>query len=472
MKLRLPYPYIKSKPHPKQAAFLLYDDLEAFYGGAAGGGKSEALLMGALQYVDVPGYSALIMRRSYTDLALPGALMDRAHEWLKDTPAKWTRETHSWSFPSGASLTFGYIQTPADRFRYQSAEFQYIAWDEITEFPTDESYRFMFSRLRKTKDMEVPLRVRSASNPVGPGVGWVRKRFLENSPPAEEGHERLFIPATFRENPFVDTEDYLRSLSQLPEATQERLIEGSWEAIDSAAFPMFDPQIHVVPQMRAPDFWRRWEAMDFGVTNPTSWLAAALDADYNTLIFGEYYKGNALISDHASAILTLRANSWGKPSIALCDPSIQNATGFGRAGRGETVHSEFSSNGIYLVPANNDRRAGLVRVAELLRPDPSRAFPEWHPLTLKAGGVVMGAPRLFITENCQNLIEQIRFAPLDEETGDVIEPYWESRHGHAMATARYLLTARVYPEEVSTPDLTGTRRVARELPTFNQWREI
>ena len=466
---------MKSRPHPKQTAFLLHEDLEAFYGGAAGGGKSEALLMAALQYVDVPGYSALIMRRSYTDLALPGALMDRAHEWLKDTPAKWNRETHSYSFPSGASLTFGYIQTPADRFRYQSAEFQYIGWDEITEFPTDEAYLFMFSRLRKKKDMavDVPLRVRSASNPVGPGTGWVRKRFLENEPPAQPGQTRLFLPATFEDNPSIDREAYLFSLRQLPEATQLRLIEGSWEAIDNAAFPHFDPKVHIVPQMRAPDVWRKWEAMDFGISNPTAWLAAGLDSNANTLIYGEYYKPG-LITQHASAILTLRANAWGKPSIALCDPSIRNATGFGSAGRGETVHSEFSSNGIFLVAANNDRRAGLAKIADMLRPDPSRPFPDWHPLTLQEGGVVMGSPRLFVTENCVNLIEQLKYAPLDPEGGDIIEPYWESRHGHAMASARYLCTARVFPEDVSEQPSAG-RRTLRELHSRvaeNEWRTL
>ena len=473
LKLRLPYPYIRSKPHPKQAAFLLYDDLEAFYGGAAGGGKSEALLMGALQYVDVPGYAALVMRRSYTDLALPGALMDRAAEWLKDTPAKWDRETHTWKFPSGASLTFGYIQTAADRFRYQSSEFQYIAWDEVTEFPTDEAYLFMFSRLRSKENMNVPLRVRSASNPVGPGTGWVRKRFLENEPPAGDGHSRLFLPATFHDNPSIDRESYLNSLRQLPEATQERLIEGSWESIDNAAFPHFDPKIHVVPQMSAPSSWRKWEAMDYGTTNPTAWLAAGMDEFVNTLIYGEYYKPG-LIADHASRILTLRHNSWGKPSIALCDPSIQNRTGFGTHGKGETVHSEFASNGVYLVPANNDRRAGLSRMAEMLRPDPSRAFPEWHPLTLERGGVVMGSPRLFITENCANLIEQIKYAPLDEATMEVIDPFWESRHGHAMAAARYLCTARVFPGDVSDSPRGGTRtwNELHERSSETEWRQF
>src|SRR4051812_27808590 len=76
------YPSLASYcPHdpsenPKQAAFLVCPNLEAFYGGAAGGGKSDALLAGGLEYVDVPGYAAILFRRTYADLALPGALMD------------------------------------------------------------------------------------------------------------------------------------------------------------------------------------------------------------------------------------------------------------------------------------------------------------------------------------------------------------------------------------------------------------
>ena len=118
--------------------------LEALYGGAAGGGKSDALLMAALQYVDVPGYAALLLRRTYADLALPGALMDRAAEWLSGTDAKWNGQEKSWSFPSGATTTFGYMATDADKYRYQSAEFQFIGWDELTQFPSDP-YLYMLS---------------------------------------------------------------------------------------------------------------------------------------------------------------------------------------------------------------------------------------------------------------------------------------------------------------------------------------
>src|SRR5438309_2104862 len=74
--------FCPQRPFAKQLAFLLLPHLEAFYGGSAGPGKSSGLLMAALQYAELPGYHAILFRKTYADLSLPGALMDRAHEWL------------------------------------------------------------------------------------------------------------------------------------------------------------------------------------------------------------------------------------------------------------------------------------------------------------------------------------------------------------------------------------------------------
>lgn len=466
LKVRLS-PYSSHKPSPKQLAFLAYSGLEAFYGGAAGGGKSDALLMAALQYVDVPNYSAILFRRSYTDLALPGALMDRAHEWLGDYVQKkqinWNRETHTFSFPSGATLAFGYIQAPRDMYRYQSAEFQYVGFDEIAEWPDDEAYKFLFSRLRKTHAIDVPLRVRCASNPIGPGAVWVRRRFLE-----EPNENRIYVPANFEDNPHLEKESYLRSLRELPESTQRRLIEGSWEEIDDAAFPEFNPSIHVIPEISPPFSWRRWEAMDFGVSNPTAWYSAALSPGGHTVIYGEYY-APGLVMDHASSVLTLRNQRWGEPLIALCDPAIKARTGFGVSGRGDTIHSEFQRNGIYLVPANNDRVEGRVRISQLLRKDISMPFPEWHPY---AGQ--LGSPKLFITSNCKNLIEQLKTAPLDPVEGECVDPFWETRYGHAIAATRYLTTARVYPRDAIESSFSnhGRNLRGRDWRAFPAWEPV
>ena len=152
------------------------------YGGSSGGGKSSALLMAALQWVEVPGYAAILFRKSYQDLSLPGALMDRATEWLSGTPAKWHGQDKRWTFPSGATLSFGYLDNANDQYRYQSAEFQFIGFDELTQFD-EQPYRYLFSRLRRLEGSRIPVRIRAATNPGGRGHLWVRKRFLVDAQP-------------------------------------------------------------------------------------------------------------------------------------------------------------------------------------------------------------------------------------------------------------------------------------------------
>ena len=220
--------YMPHKPTDKQLAFLLLDNLEAFYGGAAGGGKSDALLMAALQYVDVPGYAAIIFRKNYSELTLPGALLDRSREWLSCTDATWKEQEKTWHFPSTASISFGYLDNDTDMYRYQGAEFQYVGFDEITEF-SEKPVKFLFSRLRRLKTSEIPLRLRAASNPGGIGHDWVRQRFITEG--LEKG--RIFIPARLDDNPHLDRESYTHSLNQLDPITRQRLLMGDWSAKDA-----------------------------------------------------------------------------------------------------------------------------------------------------------------------------------------------------------------------------------------------
>lgn len=231
-------PYIPHLPTTPQLRFLELECLDALYGGAAGGGKSDALLMAALQFAEVPGYSAILMRRTFSDLKLPGALIDRAREWLSGTRARWNAQESRWRFPSGASLQFGYCENDADVYRYQSSEYQFIGLDEATQF-SEFQVRYLFSRLRRRRTIPVPLRFRLASNPGNVGHEFVKQRYL-----VEPG-ERVFVPARLADNPHLDREQYMRSLAELDPVTRAQLLEGDWDAVATGRFRR--------------DWFRRWD---------------------------------------------------------------------------------------------------------------------------------------------------------------------------------------------------------------------
>lgn len=207
--------------------------------------------MAALQYVDTPSYAGILFRRTYRDLALPGAIMDRAADWLRSTAAKWNDTEHTWVFPSGATLTFGYLDAENDKYRYQSAEFQFIGFDELTQF-RETQYLYLFSRLRRLEGSEVPLRMRSASNPGGVGHDWVKTRFV--SP--HEGSDRVFVPAKLADNPHLDQSQYVDSLEQLDAVTRAQLLEGNWEVLPDG--DLFKREWFGTPLTEAPRFLHNW----------------------------------------------------------------------------------------------------------------------------------------------------------------------------------------------------------------------
>jgi predicted phage terminase large subunit-like protein len=230
-------PWIRQKPHQKQETFLkLIDTQEVLFGGAAAGGKSSALLIGALQFADVPGYAALILRRTQAELRLADALVSRSLEWLwkfearPGQVAKWNDDNSTWTFPSGAMVTFGYLDKKNDRLRYQSAQFDYIAFDELTHFK-EIDYTWMFNRIRKEKNSLIPTRMRAATNPGSEGHSWVKKRFMKEANP-----DRVFIHATLDDNPSIDADDYRKKLKELDERTRRQLEFGDWTDFEGNHF--------------------------------------------------------------------------------------------------------------------------------------------------------------------------------------------------------------------------------------------
>lgn len=286
---RLNTTYMAHIPHPKQQAFLTLKCKEAMYGGAAGGGKSDAILMAALQYVDIPGYSALILRKSWPDLVAPGAILDRANSWWAGKPVHKRDGGRIWEFPTydsngkpalPARISFGTLLYEKDKYKYQSAEYQFVGFDELTHFQ-ESQYKYLFSRIRRpqmaclacgsalvrgnessgwvhssaegsqncpgitpdkkvlaqyaeTRDgmsiFNVPLRMRSATNPGGVGHAWVRDRFVD---PETRDPGAVFMPALMQDNPSLDQKSYEENLRHLSPVDRERLLNGDWDVVDS-----------------------------------------------------------------------------------------------------------------------------------------------------------------------------------------------------------------------------------------------
>ena len=213
-------------PFDNQIDFLTYQSEELLYGGQAGGGKSDALLMAALQYVDQKDYSALLLRRTYQDLSQPNAIMDRAKKWLHPYTSTgevhWSEKTKTFTFPSGSTLSFGYLAHDNDLDQYQGSELQFVGFDELTQF-TEKQYTYLHSRLRKLKSSDIPIRMRAGTNPGGRGHNWVKKRFILGDVP--------FIPSSYEDNIYLDTEEYTKSLMKLDELTRRQLMDGDWDAV-------------------------------------------------------------------------------------------------------------------------------------------------------------------------------------------------------------------------------------------------
>jgi len=253
------------KPHRKQGLFLSnkYNAIfDGFYGGAAGGAKSDAILMAALQFVMVPTYRALIVRKTYKMLSKSGALMERANTWLAGTDAKWNGQDHVWTFPSGARLEFGHLEHAKNVADYQSANFHFIGIDEVTDLDED-TVEMLISRIRSDKaDGFIPLRFRAASNPIGPGVGWVKRRYVtpvKDRTKASifqvqsdgELHTRFFIPASLKDNPYINRSEYERVLRRMNPVKRAQLLDGNWDAKQSGS--VFDTSyLETVPDRIIP----------------------------------------------------------------------------------------------------------------------------------------------------------------------------------------------------------------------------
>ena len=290
------------RPQPKQIEFMQRPEFECLYGGAAGGGKSDALVAEALRQVQFPYYKGLILRKSYPQLS---ELIDKSLLiYPRAFPgASYNSTTHTWTFPSGAKIRFGSLHHAHSKYDYQGQAFDYIAFDELTQFGFDE-YMYLISRCRPNGP-GTRCYVRATANPGGIGHGWVKERFIDAAPPLtpvwdditiEDNNgkkvtirrARIFVPATVFDNSVLLNNDpnYIATLGMLPSAEKQALLYGDWNSFSGQVFTEWknDPAhyddrrwSHVVNPFPIPETWPIYRGMDWGYSKPFSvgWYAVA-----------------------------------------------------------------------------------------------------------------------------------------------------------------------------------------------------
>ena len=404
-----------------QTDFLAAPETDVLYGGAAGGGKSYAMLVDPLRFAHRAAHRALILRRSMPELR---ELIDKSRElYPKAFPGCKFREVEKiWTFPSGAKLEFGFLERDADVYRYQGQAYSWIGFDEITHLSTEFSWNYLASRLRTT-DPEITPYMRCTANPGGAGATWVKKRYVNPSEPNEsfvgaDGLTRRFIPARLEDNPYLSKDGrYEQMLKALPDVQRRQLLEGNWDITEGAAFTEFDIGVHVVPPFEIPIGWERVKGIDYGYASESACIWGCVDPTDGTLIiYRELYRKGLTGEDLAVMITNMELEDPFSVQGVL-DTAAWNRTGT----TGPTVGETLQRGGHKLRRADKNRIQGKIQIHEYLRVQPS------------------GRPKIQIFSSCPNLIRELQSIPLDKSNPEDVDTHAPD---HAYDALRYLIMSR------------------------------
>jgi hypothetical protein len=305
-------------PSERQHAFLLTDVEHALFGGATRGGKSLALLAAALQYADVPGYNALIIRETLADLMLPDALIPESHLVLSGSDASWNGSEHTWTFPGGSVLKFGYMQHRGQEQRYQGAAAQFWGFDEAGHLDPWQM-EFLTTRASKVERLNVPIRFRYSANPGGRAHEWLVQHFVAGAP--ENG--RLFIPSRAVDNPALDKEYLIRLDAMTDPVLRAQMRDGDWNAVDRKGLvcPEWTPEVEracTVEGDRHPAYFVAYCGGDPGghskeqARDMFAMVWGHLDFLTGTLVVtDEWGMRHPSTEDVGNAALLIEATRWG-----------------------------------------------------------------------------------------------------------------------------------------------------------------
>nr|DAM75411.1 MAG TPA: Large subunit terminase [Caudoviricetes sp.] len=449
------------KPTAKQRLFHASKSNEILYGGAAGGGKSYAIGWDAfLRCMKYPGTSAYLFRRTYPELEQ--TLIKTMRMIVPETLGKYYASNHEMQFVNGSVARFCHLSDEGDVIKYQGAEIQWLYFDELTHF-SESMYNYIKTRLRAPLRLGVKPCVRCASNPGGPGHGWVKARFVDSTDvgthtvikdteiTGRDGQKKTmksvceYIPATVYDNPHID-DIYIVELQNKPSKLRDALLYGKWDAFEGQAFPEFtnDPEhykdglhTHVIDPFDIPLHWTRYVSFDHGFSRPFSFGAWAVDPDGRAYRYKELYgckKGEANVGLMLTpGEIAAKLADWLEPEFregihvtGIADPAIWDES------RGTSVEEQIRKvfSGVTFRKGDNTRMPGKMQVHERLRFDED------------------GRPMMYIFSNCTDFIRTIPTLCYDEHKVEDIDTAGED---HIYDETRYFLMSRPLAPKIVAP---------------------
>jgi hypothetical protein len=440
-------------PTARQAEFHDATEYDILYGGAAGGGKTKALLMDDLRdAIRYPGIRIGAFRRTFDELAESLLKELETVNYAAVLGARWNGSKHNLIFPNGSMIRFRYARTVEDATLRQGGEYQKITVDERT-LMAPGVVDALKERLRSSNVKLPVVGCRSGSNPGGASHAEVKGRFIDGTERGQHvvtdefGFTVRYIPAKVTDNPHVDA-DYLRVLDAIPDPQRRKAMkDGDWDVFAGQFFSEWRRALHVVDDFDVPTEWRRVRGVDYGYAAPWAVEWIAQDQDKRVWVYRELYRSGVIETEQARLIHD--AEHLDPPVRGYGDPSM-----WAKTGSAPSPATAYADAGVQLERAVNDRVVGWQQVHSFLsRKGPACAVH--HAAGLEE------CPMLHVFASCGDLIRTLPALPHDARRVEDVDTTAED---HAPDALRYGLMS-LRPLEMKLSSAAGKATVARGAAT-------
>lgn len=461
---------LKYHPFPKQGEFHGTRAKYRLFGGAAGPGKSKALLMETIMQANThPCVNTLLLRRTFAELEQSVLLYFR-RDVPRDSYVDYNESKHVVTWWNGSTTRFGYCHRESDVYQYQGAEFLFIAIDELTLF-TLRQWQFLTSRNRCHIRGAFPS-MAAATNPGNIGHAWVKALWIDRQPAAGmesaeeyDPEDYAFIPARVADNPiYARDQNYLKTLRALPSHLKRAFLDGDWDVFAGQYFDRFDWRRHVLRAegMDWKAWWPRWISIDWGFEHPAAvyWHAQGEWEDKGEKVGGDAAERSGMVEGALGGIergaITYREyvthrtppRELAREIVARCldcrDGGVKAAATWDNDRRQwrENSGAREKIDAIYLSPDAFARRTDEASIAEQMG-DVFAAAGLPRPVPAdddRVGGwmlmyQMLDAGEWLITDNCVELIrtlpnlvrDPVRVEDVEKMDGD--DPADAARYG-------------------------------------------